>query len=113
MGGEDLPAKAMLQAAREVSRWVDKFEFRYNEEQNDQLNTNKDGNFSFQKGKACNPVCSLLRCHSLEVSSAGSLFQGWGAEASRADTEYFLSSTYIAEKIRRKNAVVVMSTMGD
>ena len=32
LGGEDLPAKAMLQAAREVSRWLDKFEFRYNEE---------------------------------------------------------------------------------
>ena len=98
MGGEDLPAKAMLPAARGVSRWLDKFEFRYNEEQNDQLNTNKDGNFAVQKGKACNFMCSLLRRHSLEVSSAGSLFQGWGAEASRADTNiYVLSSTYLAE----------------
>ena len=102
LGGEDLPAKAMLQAAREVSRWLDTLEFRYNEEQNDQLNTNKDGNFAVQKGKACNFMCSLLRRHSLEVSSAGSLFQGWGAEASRADTEYFLFSTYMAEINTRK-----------
>ena len=55
MGGEDLPAKAMLQAAREVSRWVDKSEFRYNEEQNDQLDTNKDGNFCILKRQALQP----------------------------------------------------------
>ena len=58
--------------------------------------------FAMQKGKACNFMCSLLRRHSLEVSSAGSLFQGWGAEASRADTEYFLSSTYMAEIYARE-----------
>ena len=55
LGGEDLPAKAMLQAAREVSRWVDKSEFRYNEEQNDQLDTNKDGNFCILKRQALQP----------------------------------------------------------
>ena len=55
LGGEDLPAKAMLQAAREVSRWLDKSEFRYNEEQNDQLDTNKDGNFCILKRQALQP----------------------------------------------------------
>ena len=55
LGGEDLPAKAMLPAAREVSRWLDTFEFRYNEEQNDQLNTNKDGNFCILKRQGLQP----------------------------------------------------------
>ena len=73
--------------------------------------------FPVQKGKACKPMCSLLRRHSLEVSSAGSLFQGWGAEASRADTEYFYSILFVfyihgRNKYAEKNAVV-MSTMGD
>ena len=73
--------------------------------------------FPVQKGKACKPMCSLLRRHSLEVSSAGNLFQEWGAEASRADTEYFYSILFVfhihgRNKYEEKIAVV-MSTMGD
>ena len=73
--------------------------------------------FAFHKGKACNLMWSLLRRRSLEVSSAGSLFQGWGAEASRADTEYFYSILFVfhihgRNKYEEKIAVV-MSTMGD
>ena len=61
MGGEDLPVKAMLPAAREVSRWLDKFVFRYNEEQNYQRNTNKDGNFCSPKRQGLQPHVFLAQ----------------------------------------------------